>query len=348
MTCNCFIIPDDVLERFAADPELSDEVRQNFHHSAALSRGIRAVRDRNNALTTTAISLPFPRPPFPFPLPHRLPIGQVFDCHHGTTLPGAAVANPGTSADATVKRGYVEEESVARFYWNIFKLDSIDGHHMTLISSVHYGVKYNNAFWNGAQMTYGDGDGQVFLDFTLGDDVIGHELTHGVTQHSLGLVYSGEAGGLNESMSDVFGSMFRQWEKSQTTATADWLIGHDIMGPVSTGKGYTCLRNMAVPKDVHALAAQPDHYYPGIGNLDPHYSSGVPNLAFTNAAKAIGGHSWEKAGQVWYKALTGFGPSPNMTMSQFASRTRALSTSMFPAEPAVHTAVNTAWTAVGL
>ena len=348
MTCTCFIVPDDVLERFASDPELSDEIRQNFHHSAALSRGIRAVRDQNNALTMTAISLPFPRPPFPFPLPHRLPIGQVFDCHHGTTLPGAAVANPGASADSTVKRAYVEEESVARFYWNIFKRDSIDGHHMTLISSVHYGVKYNNAFWNGAQMTYGDGDGQVFLDFTLGDDVIGHELTHGVTQHSLGLVYSGEAGGLNESMSDVFGSMFRQWEKSQTTATADWLIGHDIMGPVSTGKGFTCLRDMAAPKAAHALAPQPDHYYPGIGNLDPHYSSGVPNLAFTKAAKAIGGHSWEKAGQIWYKALTGFGPSPNMTMSQFASRTRALSTSMFPALPAVHTAVNNAWTAVGL
>ena len=348
MACSCFIIPDDVLERFASDPELSDEVRQNFHHSAAISKRVRAVRDQNNALTLTAISLPFPRPPFPFPLPHRLPIGQVFDCHHGTTLPGAAVANPGTSADPTIKRAYVEEESVAQFYWKIFKRDSIDGNHMTLISSVHFGVNYNNAFWNGAQMTYGDGDGKVFLDFTLGDDVIGHELTHGVTQHSLALVYSGEAGGLNESMSDVFGSMFRQWEKSQTVATADWLIGHDIMGPVSIAKGYACLRDMAAPKAVHALAAQPDHYYPGIGNLDPHYSSGVPNLAFTNAAKAIGGHSWEKAGQIWYKALTGFGPSPNMTMSQFASRTRALSTSMYPAEPAVHTAVHNAWTGVGL
>jgi Zn-dependent metalloprotease len=67
-------------------------------------------------------------------------------------------------------------------------------------------------------MTYGDGDNHVFVDFTHGDDVIGHELTHGVTQHSLGLSYSGEAGGLNESISDVFGSMFRQWEKGQTVA----------------------------------------------------------------------------------------------------------------------------------
>ena len=348
MTCSCFIVPDDVLERFAADPALSNEVRQNLHHSALISRQVRKVRVENAALTLTAISLPIPRIPIPFPLPHRLPIGQAFDCHHGTTLPGTPVPNPGTSADATIKRAYVEEESVARFYWNIFHRDSIDGNHMTLISSVHYGANYNNAFWNGAQMTYGDGDGQIFVDFTLGDDVIGHELTHGVTQHSLALAYSGEAGGLNESISDVFGSMFRQWEKNQTAVQADWLIGSDIMGPVSKQKGYTCLRDMAAPKAAHALAPQPNHYYPGIGNLDPHYSSGVPNLAFTKAANAIGGHSWEKAGQIWYKALTGFGPSPNMTMSQFASRTRALSTSMYPAEPAVHTAVDNAWVAVGL
>ena len=348
MTCSCFIIPDEVLERFAADHELSDEVRQSFHHSVVISRQVRKVRDQNAALTLTSINLPFPIPPLPFPLPHKLPVGQVFDCHHTMTLAGTPVPNPSASADLTAKRAFVEEESVAKFYWDVFKRDSIDGNHMTLISSVHYGTKYNNAFWNGTQMAYGDGDGQLFKDFTLGDDVIGHELTHGVTQHSLALVYSGEAGGLNESMSDVFGSMFRQWEKHQTVAQADWLIGADIMGPLAIQRGFTCLRNMANPNDPHALARQPDHYTPTIGSLDPHQSSGVPNLAFTKAAKAIGGHSWDRAGQIWYKALTGFGPSPNMTMSQFASRTRALSISMFPAEPAVHTAVNNAWTAVGL
>ena len=120
------------------------------------------------------------------------------------------------------------------------------------------------------------------------------------------------------------------------------------MGPVAKMKGYTCLRNMANPKDPRALAAQPDHYYPGIGNLDPHYSSGVPNLAFTKAAMQIGGHSWEKAGQVWYKALTASGPSPNMTMPQFAARTRSIATSMYPADPSIHAAVHGAWIAVGL
>lgn len=346
MTCRCFIIPRDVLTRLASDQALDPGVRQDLLHTAQISSHFRAVREQNNALTQTLISLPFP--PRPFPKRHTLPAGLVYDCHHGTTLPGAQVANPDASADGTIKRAFGEEIAVAKFYWDVFKRDSIDGNHMTLVSSVHYGTKFNNAFWNGTQMTYGDGDGQVFLDFTLGDDVIAHELTHGVTQHSAGLAYSGEAGGLNESMSDVFGSMFRQWEKGQTVAQADWLIGADIMGPTAKQKGFTCLRDMAVPKAAHALAAQPDHYYPGIGNLDPHYSSGPPNLAFCNTAKALGGHSWEKAGQVWYKALTGFGPSSNMTMAQFAGRTRTVAQSMFPNDPAVLKAVDGGWKSVGL
>src|SRR5678816_1031186 len=110
---------------------------------------------------------------------------------------------------------------------------------MTMISSIHYGVRYNNAFWNGSQMTYGDGDGSIFLDFSNANDVIGHELTHGVTQYSLQLNYTNDAGGLNESLSDCFGSMFRQWEENQTVKQADWLIGKDIMGPSAIESGYT-------------------------------------------------------------------------------------------------------------
>ena len=101
MSCRCFIIPDDVLRRFGSDPELSDELRQSFHHTAELSRALRAVRDQQAALTLTALSLPMPKPEIKKPTPHQLPPGQVFDCHTGTTLPGAPVANPGTSADAT-------------------------------------------------------------------------------------------------------------------------------------------------------------------------------------------------------------------------------------------------------
>lgn len=346
MACNCFIVPPDVLTRFAADTGLSSALRQSLLHSAQISAHFRALREAHSALTQTTISLPLPLPPALDP--HVLPPDQVYDCQHHTAEPGVPVPNPEGSSDAAAKRAFTESEGVARFYWDLFQRDSIDGHHMTLVSSIHYSVQFNNAFWNGSQMTYGDGDGQTFLDFTLGDDVIAHELTHGVTQHSLGLAYSDEAGGLNESISDVFGSMFRQWEKGQTAAQADWLIGADIIGPVAKQKGYTCLRDMAAPKAAHAMAAQPDRYYPGIGNLNPHYSSGPPNLAFCLAAKAIGEHSWEKAGRIWYKALTDFGPSPNMTMPQFAGRTRTLAQNLFSSDASIHTAVDNAWTSVGL
>src|SRR4029077_10081348 len=123
----------------------------------------------------------------------------------------------------------------------------LDDAGMSLLSSVHYSIKYNNAFWNGTQMTYGDGDGAIFVDFTGSTDVIAHELTHGITQFTAALAYSNQPGRLNESMSDVVGSIFRQWRAKQSVTTADWLIGKDIVGPAARARGFTCLRDMANP-----------------------------------------------------------------------------------------------------
>jgi len=237
---------------------------------------------------------------------------------------------------------------VAEFYKSVFNRNSIDGAGMTMMSSIHFGVNYNNAMWNGSQMIYGDGDDQIFIDFTEGNDVIGHELTHGVTQHSLQLGYSGDAGGLNESISDCFGSMFRQWQASQDANSADWLIGHDILGPVAKSKGYTCLRNMANPAERHCIAPQPTKYSQVTPNMDPHYSSGPPNLAFCLASKAVGGKSWEKVGQIWYHVMTGTGSKPRMKMKDFADRTRKTAIQLYSSSPDVATAVDKAWKKVGL
>ena len=101
-----------------------------------------------------------------------------------------------------------DDPAVVDSYREYFGCNSVDDAGMTLMSSIHYGVRYDNAFWNGAQMTYGDGDGRVFTDFTKSDDVIGHELTHGVTQFTAGLGYSDEPGALNESVADVLAPRF--------------------------------------------------------------------------------------------------------------------------------------------
>jgi Zn-dependent metalloprotease len=344
MCCLCHIVPEKVLKRLADDRSYSADQRKNFADTVKIDVELRKLRIQATKLTRVASLMAAPVAAAVAPAP-TIP---VFDCNQGQTLPGTQVANPAGSSDATSKRAFVETTSVAAFYSQIFGRNSIDGAGMSMISSVHYGVNYNNAFWNGSQMTYGDGDGSIFVDFTKGNDVIGHELTHGVTQYSLQLNYTNEAGGLNESLSDCFGSMFRQWEANQDVNQADWLIGKDIMGPAALQNGLTCLRDMANPAAKYCLAPQPtkfSQYKPG---MDPHESSGIPNLAFCTIAKAVGGKSWDKVGQIWYKSMTGFGPTPAMKMKAFANRTRAVTAQLYPGDAALAGAVNAGWTKVGL
>lgn len=344
--CTCFIVPPQVLEKFAIDEKLTEQQRQYFANAAKLEQDWRRARKAfakfaNRSLTVlptamNAVALA------------AAPSVLVFDCQHGSTLPGVPVSNPGSSADGTTKRTFGETTEVVKFYKTIFGRNSLDNAGMSLISSVHYSVDYNNAGWTGTQMLYGDGDGNIFVDFTKSNDVIGHELAHGVTQFTSGFAYVNQSGGLNESMSDVFGSMFRQWRANQTVNAADWLIGKDIMGPGALARGFTCLRDMANPGAAHCLAPQPTNFSQYHDGMDPHESSGIPNLAFYKAAKAIGGKSWEKTGKIWYQALTGFAPSPNMKMKAFADRTRKIAGTMFPADSSIKTAVDNAWKAVGI
>jgi Zn-dependent metalloprotease len=348
--CNCcFIIPKSVLDRLARDAGLERDVRDAMARTALLDTEIRKLRIQNQNLTRIGMQL---APMLQGAV--AAPAVQVYDCHHGLTLPGAPVPNPGSSPDATAKTSFVEATEVANFYSQIFGRNSVDGRGMALVSSVHYDMNFDNAFWNGVQMVYGDGDGQYFLDFTKSNDVIAHEFTHGVTQHTIQLAYKkNEAGGLNESLSDVFGSMFRQWRAKQTVGAADWLIGKGIIGPAAKALGVTCLRDMADPAAAHTFQTklgqtQITHYTQFSAGMDPHMSSGVPNLAFYTSAKAIGGHSWDKAGQIWYRAMTAGKPSPNMKMKAFADRTRRAAAALYPGDAAIAKAVDQGWKKVGL
>ena len=342
--CECCIIPPDVLERLSQDTIFSEEERKVLSDMVKFEkewRKLRVARTRTmrsaaNFLTTMEVAAP-PGPP----------TVSVFNCRQQTTLPGVLIPKPDTSSDSTAKRAFEQTTEVASFYKSVFGRSSIDNRGMSLNSSIHYGVKYNNAFWNGTQMTYGDGDGSIFVDFTASNDVIAHELTHGVTQYTLRLNYTNQAGGLNESMSDVFGTLFRQWSAGQDVNKADWLIGSDIMGPAAKNRGFKCLRDMANPASNHCLAPQPMKFSQYRDGMDPHESSGIPNHAFYLAAMAVGGKSWEKVGKVWYQAMVGT-PSPSMKMSTFANRTRTLAGTLFPSEPAVKSAIDTAWKKVEL
>ena len=343
LACGCFIIPPSVLERLKSDPSLGSDAREAIANTDRLETIWRKLRSAHAAASKahqqatdvhTALA--------------AMPDATAYNCSHAENLPGTPVANPKASSDHSVKNAFNEANGVAKFYHDCFGRDLVDGKGKTLVSSVHYGKNYDNAFWNGQQMVYGDGDGKIFVDFTGSNDVIGHELTHGVTQYTAGLTYTDEPGALNESISDVFGSMYRQWSAGQTVDKADWLIGSGIMGPAAKQKGYTCLRDMADPGAKHCVSPQPVDYKHYIPHGDPHDNSGIPNRAFCLIAKAIGGHSWEKAGKVWYGALTNKKASKTMKFKAFARLTVSEAKKQFAKDPSVAAAVTKGWKTVSV
>ncbi|MBD2437895.1 M4 family metallopeptidase [Nostoc sp. FACHB-110] len=235
----------------------------------------------------------------------------IYDAKNGQQLPGTLVRGEGDppSADEAVNEAYDAAGATYDFFAGVFERNSIDNKGLRLDSTVHYGVKYDNAFWNGDQMVYGDGDGDLFQRFTKCIDIIGHELTHGVTQYEAGLQYYGEPGALNESFSDVFGSLVKQKLKNQTVNQADWLIGEGLLAPGVKGVGIRSMKAPGTSYDDPVLGKdpQPAHMqdkYTGLeDNAGVHINSGIPNYAFYLAAMEIGGYAWEKAGKIWYVTL---------------------------------------------
>lgn len=345
MACSCSIVPIAVLKRYAKDHHFPVETRVDWLSSVHADEAFRKMRSTTPRYSLSGGSAGLtPSSPTNEGTARSL----VFDCAQSTALPGNAIASPETSSDTTVARTATVTMDVIRFYSSLFHHDSIDGRGGDVISSVHYGRGYNNAFWRINQMAYGDGDGRLFNDFTLSPDVICHELTHGITQFTAELNYSAQAGGLNESMSDIFGSMFRQWRQQQDVKQADWLIGAEIIGPIPRNQGITCLRDLANPAAQHCLAPQISHMKDFKPRMDPHESSGIANTAFYTAAMALRGYSWEVLGKIWYGALTDYPPAPRLTFRQFAERTRRQASKQFPGNVGALNAINKGWERVGL
>ena len=179
MCLTCHIVPKSVLQRLAKDRSLSAEQRKNFEYTIKLDVEFRQLRKQAAKLTRIASLIAAPVAAAAVPTKPNI---TVFDSNHREALPGVQLPNPATSTDETARHVLAETTSLTEFYTRVFGRNSVDGAGMTLISSIHYGVNYNNAFWNGSQMAYGDGDNAIFVDFSKSNDVIGHELTHGVTQ----------------------------------------------------------------------------------------------------------------------------------------------------------------------
>jgi Zn-dependent metalloprotease len=280
----------------------------------------------------------------------------VYDVGHGgdADLPGTRARGDGDppSSDDAVNQAFDGADKTYQFYQQVYGRNSVDGQGLELVSSVHYSTNFDNAFWNGAQMVYGDGSGQLLQvgGLTKDIDVIAHELTHGVTQYTAALAYHTQSGALNESISDVFGSLVKQYTLGQTADQADWLIGEGILGSALNG---TALRSMAAPgtafdgdrqpADMDGYVNLPDDDNPANDNGGVHINSGIPNHAFYLVATSLGGNAWERAGQIWYDTLTGGNLSTTAQFTDAAQATQAAAGQRYGDGSAEQQAVQNAW-----
>jgi len=278
----------------------------------------------------------------------------IYTARNDEELPGTVVRNEGQDpvSDVAVDEAYDGLGQTFKFYDDIFDRNSIDGQGLHLDATVHYGQDYDNAFWNGSQMVFGDGDDTIFNRFTISLDVIGHELTHGVTGSEVNLAYLNQPGALNESVSDVFGSLIKQYALNQTAEQADWLIGAGLLKLPDQA-----LRSMKAPgtaydNDTIGKDPQPDHMrayvHTAQDNGGVHINSGIPNKAFYLVAAALGGHAWEKAGQIWYDTIRDKNLSSHASFASFANRTVRNASTRYGSNSDEKRAVRAAWKEVGV
>lgn len=285
----------------------------------------------------------------------------VYDAQNGSALPGIAVRREGDPpvVDVSVNEAYDGAGLTYTFYSEVLNRNSIDDLGMRLDSTVHYQRSFDNAFWNGEQMVYGDGDedlpesSRLFNRFTSALDVIGHELTHGVVQYEANLVYSYQPGALNEHFADVFGSLVKQHSLAQTAAEADWIIGAGLFSANVNGVGVRSMKAPGTAYDDPVLGKDPqpahmDDYvnttqdYGGV-----HINCGIPNLAFYTTAIELGGFAWEKAGQIWYATLRKRITS-TATFQQTADTLYTVAGELYGAGSLEQKAVQHGWAAVGI
>lgn len=337
-TIQC-IVPPHMLREIAqrGDPSQRSWALQTL----ALSERLRGRRETIGA--------------FPIAAPAGEKRRSVFDAHGSYGLPGTLIRSEGTapSDDPAVNEAYDGAGATYDLYREAFGRNSLDDRGMRLDSTVHYGRDYDNAFWEGRQMVYGDGDGKLFRRFTLAIDVIGHELTHGVVQHEADLAYAGQSGALNESFADVFGSLVKQHSLRQAAEQADWLIGAGLFTAAVHGAALRSMKAPGTAYDDPVLGSDPqpahmkDYRDVDFDSGGVHINSGIPNRAFYVAATEIGGFAWEGCGRIWYVALRDR-LRRTATFKRAASITVQLAGELFGAGGREQDAVRKGWDAVGV
>jgi Zn-dependent metalloprotease len=335
----CDIVPPYVLKAIVA--EGTKKQKEWAMRTLMISEKIRGRREVVGSIMPTMMSAVF------IPAKERI----VYNAHNSSIRSRATVARSEgqrKSKDVAVNEAYDYSGNVYDFYHDVFKRNSIDDRGMQLISYVHWRRNWQNAQWDGVAMYYGDGDGEILQRFTIALDVIAHEMSHGVTQYESDLEYHDQPGALNESVSDVMGSLVKQYISKQKVDEADWLIGKGIFVDKKIA-----LRNMKSPGSANPWDIQPGHMddYKRMpedeDNGGVHVNSGIPNRAFYLAATQIGGFAWKQAGLIWYKTLSS-GLRTDATFEEFATATFVMAGDLFGADSSEQKAVLSAWEKVGV
>jgi Zn-dependent metalloprotease len=279
------------------------------------------------------------------------PERSIYDAHNHEIRRGTLTRAEGqpASGDPAVDEAYDGLGATFAFFRDVYDRNSIDDEGMPLDAIVHFGKDYLNAFWDGQRMVFGDGDGELFDRFTIAEDIIAHELTHGVVAAEGGLAYIGQSGALNEHVCDAFASCIKQLGLGQTADKGDWLIGEGLL--VAGG----AIRSMKEPGSAYSNDTIGEDPQPGDmnnyvrtfrDNGGVHINSGIPNRAFYLAATAIGGFAWEKAGQIWYDTLRDRQLDPRADFATFAGLTVAHANRRYGTSE--QKAVADAWAEVGV
>ncbi|WP_181033641.1 M4 family metallopeptidase [Arthrobacter sp. SX1312] len=342
----CSIVPPHLLTRLAA--------LRDARHAVAAEAARHALQELDPLRHARAEALRAPvrrRPAVVGTL-----IRRIRDAGGREELPGSLVRGEGAPAtgDPAADEAYDGLGSTYRLFSEVYGRSSIDGAGMALDATVHYGTGYDNAFWDGERMVFGDGDGEIFGRFTASLTVVSHELAHGFTQYSTNLEYQGQSGALNESLSDVFGVLVEQRTLGQDAASASWLVGAGLFTAEVQGVALRSLRAPGTAYDDDVLGKDPqpatmaDYVETASDNGGVHINSGIPNHAFYLAATAVGGPAWEGAGRIWYDAVLGGHIPPDCDFRTFAAATTDAASARFGAAGREAGAVADAWSAVGV
>jgi Zn-dependent metalloprotease len=343
----CTFVTPDLLKTIAQSPAVSHHVQKAAARTLEIDNNFRGKRATAPEKETQKAGAAAEEAAALRGAPNRL----IYNCEETEVLPGTLVRREKDAKvrDRSVNNSYEALGIGFNFFYSLFDKKLIDS--LPFTCSIHYGVDYDNAVWNGEQMVFGDGDGEVFDYFSDSLDVVVHELTHAVTQYTANLKYKDQAGALNESISDVFACMAEQWHFRQTSEKGDWILGQNLFPLKRRG---TALRSLKAPgtayddelgKDTQ-VAHMRDYVKIEGDNGGVHKYSGIPNHAFYLAAVKLGGNSWERAGRIWYTTLLDGRLKNNSTFKEFADLTVDNAANLFGSS--VSGTVRKAWVAVGV